>query len=163
MCQPIGGQHLTLSYNLDTQTDFIPPGLDIEYRWAFTLSDGTQYRSDPKTLFYMDEQQKWQKKTSGLVTAWWYQGDDAFGQDAVDTATRPLIPCKRISASQAIGPIRILIYANARDLRVALPPNSAEWIGGRALPEYGIIHSQSAPVAPLRRKSAGRSRTKSAT
>lgn len=139
------GQHITLSYSLDTQTDFIPPGLDIEYRWAFALSDGTQYRTDPKTLFYMDEQQKWQKKTSGQVTAWWYQGDDAFGQDAVDTATRAVDTLQKNFNVTSNRPIRILMYATARDLRVALPPNSAEWIGGRALPEYGIIHIAVSP------------------
>jgi hypothetical protein len=30
-------------------------------------------------------------------------------------------------------------------LRVALPPNSAEWIGGGASPELGIIHAAIAP------------------
>jgi hypothetical protein len=139
------GQRITLDYALDTQTDFLGPGLDIEYRWAFTLADGTQYRSDPATLFYMDTQQQWKKMTSGQITLWWYSGDDAFGKDAIDTATRAADTLKKTFNVASDHPIRILIYANTRDLRVALPPNSAEWIGGGASPELGIIHAAIAP------------------
>ena len=139
------GQQIGLDYALDTQTDFLAPGLDIEYRWAFMLSDGTQYRTDPATLFYMDNQQQWKKKTSGPITLWWYSGDDAFGQDAIDTATRAADTLKKTFNVTGDRPVRILIYANARDLRVALPPNSAEWIGGGASTELGIIHAAIAP------------------
>ncbi|MDQ6603529.1 MAG: peptidase MA family metallohydrolase [Chloroflexota bacterium] len=139
------GQRIGLDYALDTQTDFLAPGLDIEYRWAFTLSDGTQYRTDPAMLFYMDDQQQWKKKTSGPITLWWYSGDDAFGQDAIDTATRAADTLKKNFNVTSDRPIRILMYANARDLRVALPPNSAEWIGGGASTELGIIHAAIAP------------------
>lgn len=139
------GQRIRLDYALDTQTDFLAPGLDIEYRWAFTLADGTQYRTDPATLFYMDDQQKWKKKTSGQITLWWYSGDDKFGQDAIDAATRAVDTLKKTFSVTGDRAIRILIYANARDLRVALPPNSAEWIGGGASTELGIIHAAIAP------------------
>ncbi len=139
------GQRIKLDYALDTQTDFLAPGLDIEYRWAFTLSDGTQYRTDPATLFYMDDQQQWKKKTSGPITLWWYSGNDAFGQDVIDAATRAADTLKKNFNVTGDRPIRILIYANARDLRVALPPNSAEWIGGGASTELGIIHAAIAP------------------
>jgi hypothetical protein len=139
------GQQIRLDYALDTQTDFLAPGLDIEYRWAFTLADGTQYRTDPATLFYMDDQQQWKKTTSGQITLWWYSGDDNFGKDAVDTATRAIDTLKKTFNVTGDRPIRILIYASARDLRVALPPNSAEWIGGGASTELGIIHAAIAP------------------
>ncbi|MDQ6833036.1 MAG: peptidase MA family metallohydrolase [Chloroflexota bacterium] len=138
-------QQIKLDYALDTQTDFLAPGLDIEYRWAFTLSDGTQYRTDPTTLFYMDDQEQWKKKTKGSITLWWYSGDDTFGQDVIDTATRAADTLKKNFNVTGDQPIRILIYANTRDLRVALPPNSAEWIGGGASPELGIIHAAIAP------------------
>jgi hypothetical protein len=139
------GQKVKLDYSLDTQTDFLPPGIDVEYRWAFTLSDGSQSRSDPATVFYMDDQQQWKKKASGPITLWWYNGNDAFAQDAIDTATRALDTLSKTYGVQASRPIRILIYANTRDLRVALPPNSAEWIGGGATVELGIIHAAIAP------------------
>ena len=139
------GQRIRLDYALDTKTDFLSPGLDIEYRWAFTLADGTQYRTDPATLFYMDDQQQWKKKTSGQITLWWYSGDDNFGKDAVDTATRAVDTLKKTFNVTSDRPIRILVYASARDLRVALPPNSAEWIGGGASTELGIIHAAIGP------------------
>ncbi len=139
------GQRITVDYALDTHTDFLAPGLDVEYRWAFTLADGTQYRSDPKTLFYMDGQQQWKKTASGQLTLWWYSGDDAFGKDAIDTAARAVDTLKKTFNVTGDRPIRILMYANARDLRVALPPNSAEWIGGGASTQLGIIHAAIGP------------------
>ncbi|MGI8854541.1 MAG: peptidase MA family metallohydrolase [Thermomicrobiales bacterium] len=139
------GRRIKLDYALDTRTDFLAPGLDVEYRWAFTLADGTQYRSDPATLFYMDDQQQWKKMASGQVTLWWYSGDDAFGKDVIDTAARAVDTLKKTFNVTGDRPIRILIYANARDLRVALPPNSAEWIGGGASTELGIIHAAIGP------------------
>jgi hypothetical protein len=93
----------------------------------------------------MDDQQQWKKKTSGPVTLWWYSGDDAFAQDAIDTSTRALDTLSKTYNVQLNRPIRILIYANTRDLRVALPPNSAEWIGGGATVELSIIHAAIAP------------------
>lgn len=139
------GQRITVEYTLDTQADFLPPGLDIEYRWLFTLADGTQVRSDPATVFYMDSQQQWKKKTSGQITLWWYSGDDTFAQDALDTAVRTLDTLKKTYAVQTDRPFRILLYANTRDLRVALPPNSAEWVGGGALVDLGLIHAAIGP------------------
>ncbi len=139
------GQQIALDYALDTQTELLAPGLDIVYRWAFTLSDGTQFRTDPATFFYMDDQQQWKKKASGQVTLWWYNGDEAFAQDAIDTAMRAADTLKKTFNVTGDRPIRILIYSNARDLRVALPPNSAEWIGGGASPELGIIQAAIAP------------------
>lgn len=139
------GQRAQLDYALDTKTDFLPPGIDVEYRWAFTLTDGTQYRTDPATLFYMDNQQQWKKTTSGQITVYWYSGDDAFGKDAVDTATRTVDTLKKTFNVNGDRAIRILIYASARDLRVALPPNSADWIGGNASTELGLIQAAIGP------------------
>lgn len=139
------GQRIRVDYLLDTQADYVPPGVDIEYRWLFTLADGTQVRSDPTTVFYMDTQQQWKKKTSGQITLWWYSGDDAFAQDAITTAVQTLATLQKTYAVQTNRPFRILLYANARDLRVALPPNSADWIGGGALVDYGIVHAAIGP------------------
>ncbi len=136
---------IKLDYTLDTQTNFLPPGLDIEYRWLFTTSDGTQVRTTAATVFYMDERQQWKKTTSGQVTLYWYNGDDAFGKDAVDTAARTIDLLKKNFNVAGDRPVRILVYANTRDLRVALPPNSAEWIGGSAQPELGMILAAIAP------------------
>ncbi len=148
------GQRAQLDYALDTKTDFLLPGIDVEYRWAFTLADGTQYRTDPATLFYMDNQQQWKKTTSGQITVYWYSGDDAFGKDVVDTATRTVDTLKKTFNVNGDRAIRILIYASARDLRIALPPNSADWIGGNASTELGLIQAAIGPgrsAAEIRR------------
>ncbi|MCA1670055.1 MAG: hypothetical protein LC793_22245, partial [Thermomicrobia bacterium] len=135
------GAHVALDYALDTQARFLPPGIDIEYRWLFTLGDGTEVRTAPATLFYMDGGVPWKKTTSGPVTLWWYGGGDGLGKDAIDTAVRTINRLKGTFNVPGDRPVRILLYANQRDLLAALPPNSASWLGGASNPALGLIQA----------------------
>lgn len=140
-----GGAKIALSYSLDTQVNFLPPGIDVEYRWLFTLSDGQQQRTDIAGFFYMDTRQQWRKTQNGQFTLWWYKGDDAFAKDAVDTAARAAARSKQTLNVTSDRPVRVLMYENTRDLRAALPQNSVEWVGGLARPDLALILSVVAP------------------
>lgn len=145
------GTNAKIDFTLDMQTNFLPPGVDIEYRWLFILADGTQVRTSTATIFYMDGRQPWKKLQNGQITLWYYSGDDAFGKDVVDTAARAADTLKKTFNVQGDRPIRILVYANTRDMHDALPPNSAEWIGGAARTDLGLII---AAISPGRSASA---------
>ncbi len=140
------GLRVTLDYALDTQTRYLPPGIDVEYRWLITLGDGTATRTAPATLFSMDNRVTWKKTTSGPVTTWWYSGDDGLGKDAADTAARTITSLGRTYNVPGDRPVRILLYANARDLQAALPPNSATWLGGSSTPELDLIQAVIDPI-----------------
>lgn len=141
------GKKVVADYALDTQLYFLYPGLDIEYRWLFTLADGTELRTDSGTVFYMDTRQSWKKTQNGQFSLWWYSGDDAFAKDAIDTAARAADNVKKSFGVMGNRPIRILVYANARDLRSALPPNSVEWVGGAARKDLGLVLAAIGPGA----------------
>ncbi|MGI8690248.1 MAG: peptidase MA family metallohydrolase [Thermomicrobiales bacterium] len=154
------GSHVALDYALDTQDHYLPPGIDVEYRWLLALSDGTETRTSPVTFRYMDGREQWTQVTSGPVTLWWDGSDAHIGQDAADTAARTI---SRLSGTFHVPgdrPVRILLYTNQRDMLAGLPPNSATWLGGSSTPALDLVQAvvdptesgaESAPAAQIRR------------
>lgn len=154
------GSRVALNYMLDTQSRYLPPGIDVAYSWLLTLSDGTETRTPPATFLYMDGRETWKKITSGPVTLWWDGSDAGIGQDAADTAARTI---SRLSGTFNVPgdrPIRILLYANQRDMLAGLPPNSATWLGSSSTPPLDLIQAvvdptrsgaDSSPAVQIRR------------
>lgn len=154
------GSRVVLDYALDTQAHYLPPGIDVEYRWLLTLSDGTETRTPPATFLFMDGREQWTKVTSGPVTLWWDGSDARIGQDAADTAARTISRFSGAFHVPGDRPVRILLYTNQRDMLAGLPPNSATWLGGSSAPALDLIQAvvdptesgaDSAPAVQIRR------------
>lgn len=138
-------QHIELEHVVDTSVNYLPPGLDLTYRWRLTEQDGDVTESEPATLFYMDEGQSWQQLTDGLVTLYWYRGNEDFARNVVDTALRGISQLSERFAINAEEPVRLVIYGDDKAFNRALPPNSAEWIGGQAHPTWNLIVAEIDP------------------
>ncbi|HMM40945.1 MAG TPA: peptidase MA family metallohydrolase [Thermomicrobiales bacterium] len=138
-------RHVEVSHDVDTSAQYLPPGLDIVYHWRVTEQDGDVTESDPATLFYMDDGQDWRDLTDGLVTVYWYKGSESFARDVVDTANRGVGRLGEKFGIVASEPVRLIIYGDERAFNRALPPNSAEWIGGQAHPEWNLIVAEIDP------------------
>jgi hypothetical protein len=125
---------------IDTKRNYIPPGTHISYYWEFVGSDGKiAYDSPSQQLVYQDERFQFQELQSGVVTVRWYQGKDTFGKAALDKAIATI---DRLGKEYNIKPtnnINITIYPNTQAMFTALPPNTAEWVGGQAMPTLGTI------------------------
>jgi hypothetical protein len=137
--QFVAGPSVTVDHTYDLQGRYIKPFSRVEYWW--TLSDGAGHRltTEVQTFSYNDNRFAWQSLTGGVVTVYWYQGPEAFGQAALDVAVGAV---PRISADLGVGtpqPIRAFLYANLSDLEGALPPTGREWVGGQAYPELGAF------------------------
>lgn len=133
------GRQVTIDYVLDMTRHYLPPGIDLQFYWALTDAAGNQLETTPQQFRYQDERFAWRTKQGGQVTVLYYAGNDAFGQEILDTALRT-----RDRLSQSFGvsgdqPIHIVVYGSSRDFASSLPPNSAEWIGGQAHPDLGLI------------------------
>jgi len=133
------GTHVEVDKQIDMSVNYLPPGVDMEYFWRVTEADGGVSDSEHQTFVYTDQRHDWQTKTDGLVTLYWYSGNDDFAQDIVDTANRTIGILRDRFKVEGQEPIHITIYGNYSDLGEALPPNSAEWIGGQAYPELRVI------------------------
>lgn len=138
-------KRLEISYRLDTQVEFYPPGSEFHYYWIATDASGRTSESPEQVFTYEDNRFTWQKVATDRVSVYWYEGDEAFGREVLDTAVQALERLERDAGARAERPIRIYLYAHEGDFRGALGPNSPEWIGGQAMPHLGLIVAYISP------------------
>ena len=134
-----GGSHVDVTNNVDMQLNYLPPGVDIIYRWRLTLRDGSVLETPEKTVLYMDTRYQWQTKTEGAVTVYYFAGDNQIGQAALDQTVKAINNMKQTFKLTADEPVRVVIYSSTQDFASALPPNSAEWIGGFTQPALHLV------------------------
>jgi len=139
IAQVTRGRRIELAHAVDMTTRYLPPGLDIEYYWSLTDADGQRTDTPLQTFLYQDGRFSWRTATSGRVTVYYYSGNDEFGQDLLDTAQRTIAKLGQRFGVTGDKPLHIVVYGNNRDFSNSLPPNSAEWIGGQAHPDLGLI------------------------
>lgn len=136
---------LQANHQADMSSRFLPPGLDIEFFWRVSGRDGSVHESPVSTLLYTDERFEWQSLDGGLVSVWWYSGSDAFARDILNAANRTLLHLDESYGLRTGQQIRIMVYGDSRDFGSALPPNSADWIGGVAYPPLNHVVAQIRP------------------
>ncbi|CAN5302627.1 hypothetical protein BH23CHL1_BH23CHL1_05470 [soil metagenome] len=140
-----GDETIRADYQANMSIRYLPPGLDIEYFWRVTDFNGNVQESEPATIFYIDKRFEWQSIDGGLLSIWWYDGSEDYARDILSAANSTLIQLDEQYGLQAVETIRIIVYANGRDFGNAMPPNSADWIGGVAYSALNHIVAQIAP------------------
>ncbi len=135
----IPGQRIEANHLLDTQVYHIPPGVDMSYQWLMYHPDGTTSTTPEQHLMYHDERFNWQQRTAQNVTVYWYNGNEDFGDELIETATRALEDLQYKIGAELSDPVNIYIYANTSDMYSAMRSNEAEWIGGQAHLSLGVI------------------------
>ncbi len=138
-------RELSASFQVDTRKDYFPPGARLTYYWTLYDTAGTGYSSPTQELTYHDNRFSFRELKSGLVTVRWYQGDANFGQAALNKATSTIEKLSKLYKLEPKTPIILTIYPDSRTMFTALPPNTAEWVGGQATPSLGTIVLSIAP------------------
>lgn len=133
-----GGQ-VNAQFVLNARERYLPPGSEIEYYWEVKDANGVRTESARQRFIYSDPRFSWRERSLGLVTLHWYNGGDAFANDVLDTAQRTLDRLKQQMNVAPDKPIHIWLYGSNAEFAAALPPNSAEWIGGQAYPGLNLI------------------------
>ncbi|RIK47142.1 MAG: hypothetical protein DCC58_00945 [Chloroflexi bacterium] len=139
------GHRVEVEHEIDMAINYLPPGLDLIWFWRVTDADGVVSDSEPQSVLYMDGRHDWRSRTDGLVTLYWYNGNDAFAQSILDSANATVSTLRDRFQVSAEEEIRLVIYGSNADFSKALPPNSADWIGGQA---YSDLHLIVAALAP---------------
>jgi hypothetical protein len=139
------GQQIETEHLLDTQVYYFPPGVDMTYRWIIRDEEGNVLETPPQTFLYHDERFDWKERTVQGLTVYWYEGNDSFGDELINTAERALNDLQREIGSDLTEPAKIYIYANSRDLYSAMQTNEVEWVGGQAHLSLGLIVGSIAP------------------
>jgi len=129
---------VTASWTWDMRYASLPPGADITYWWKVEDESGAVVESTPQTVSFDDTRFDWQSKSSGDVTLYWYQGDDAFADELLAVSGEAIENLADDIGTRVERPISIFIYGTSADMRAAMV-YPQEWTGGVAFTDYSII------------------------
>lgn len=133
------GENNAVSFTYDASQNVLPPFSTIVFWYQATLSDNQTYTSTAIQFRYDDNRFPWRESTSGPVTVHWYEGDDAFGQAALDAAGSGLLAMNDFIPLTLDAPLDVYIYANVGDLQGALQLGGEDWASGHANPKLGVV------------------------
>lgn len=140
-------KNVTARYVMDSrQTGGFPPGASLTYWLTVEDAAGAVTETLPQKLTVNDERYQWKSLQEGKITLYWYNRDDAYGRDLMDTAEDALVRVGKNSGAALSVPVSLYIYANNSDLLGALV-FAQEWTGGIAFTEYNIIAIGIGPAA----------------
>ena len=120
------------------RTGGLPPGSSMEYWWTLRDANGTEIQSTPARVEFNDNRYSWQSLTEGMVTMYWYKGDESFIEEMMSSTQQAMMRLAEDTGAYLKEPIGIYIYDNTRDLQGAMV-FTQEWTGGADFTQYGVI------------------------
>lgn len=139
-----------VAYRYEVTQNVLPPFVEIIFWFEGTLQGGGTFTSPQYRFRYADNRFPWQSKAEGPLRLHWYDGDEAFGQAALDTARLGLAAMSELILPGAAEPLDIYVYAAVEDLQSALYLGGEPWIAGHASPELGVVMVSIPPGASQR-------------
>ena len=126
-------------FHFDTRQNILRPFTTVRWSYQFTLADGNTFQSETFFIRYDDDRFTWQTLEAGSIRVNWYNGDQNFGEAALNTAQSGLQSISGLLPLDLARPVEIFIYANAGDLRGTLYSESDEWVAGHANSAVGVV------------------------
>ena len=108
---------------------------NVEYRFEIMLKSGIFYKSPDFDFFYADNRFDWEPLQEGPFIVYWFVGDYAFAQSALDVAQEGLKHINGLLPLPAPHILHIYIYPDSKLLQDALKPTGEDWIAGHAFPD----------------------------
>jgi hypothetical protein len=121
-----------------------------DYWIEITTQSGEKITSEKTFFYYTDNRYIWQTRQSMPFHAYWYQGDQAFGQMMIDISNAGL---QKIQATLPLPnpeEVKIYAYASAQELHETLQLTGQNWVGAHADPDLNLI-MLSLPAGPEQR------------
>ncbi len=139
-----------LAFTYDLHQNPLPPFSKVTYWYRVILEDGSQEDSGKTVFSYEDNHFTWQQLEQDGFQVNWVEGDQVFGQTALNTAKAGLESAHKYLPGTPPSPLRVFIYPTSEDLQAALQASQVPWIAGHANPKLGIIMVTIAPGAEQR-------------
>ncbi len=133
------GTTINVSYRLDLLRHYLPPGVDVEYRWRFVGADGDATETAPKRILWLDTRFDWVTYRSTDVELHAYNKNDDFNDIVLDSAQRTADRLKPVFGLNSLQPVRLWIYQSNDDFAASQAPNSEPWVVGTAYVQLGLI------------------------
>lgn len=134
----VSGGELTAGHLWEIANALVP-GAEIEYYWRITAGDGSIFVTAPSRILYQDSSLPWKRIGEGAVEIMWYEGDDEFGQTALDAATGALTRIRDNFDVDLLRSTRIVLYADIDAMRSALGGGTSPWVAGQAIIPFNTI------------------------
>lgn len=130
---------VSLSYSLNLRrVGGLPPGTMMDYWWTLFDAEGQEYITGVNTLSFDDERYQWQALSEGLITLYWYEGNDSFIGQLMITAQQALDKLANDTGARLSEPVNIYIYDSAQSLQGSMV-FPQEWTGGVAFTNFNTI------------------------
>ncbi len=133
------GREVSATLRLDLGTSPLPPFSVVSYWWEIGTRSGAALSTPPAEFHYEDSRFVWQRLDHGGLAVSWYDGDEAFGQAAMDLATTTLARANYDIRAPLPERTAIYIYASEGDVRAALASVGQAWADGHADPALGVV------------------------
>ena len=108
----------------DTADRYIPPGAEIEFFYDVVDEDGNRTSTPPQTFTLLDPRFEWQRIEGDKASILYYRGAERLAQEVLETSENTLERMGALLGVQVEEPLKLTMYNNFRDMRVALPPRS---------------------------------------
>lgn len=108
------------------------------YSYSLRLNNGRVINSPSYQFTYDDNRFPWLLLENDQFQIRWYDRDLAFGQQVADTTQKGLATVNSLLPIQPDRPVKIYIYNNPADIKLARGSNQV-WVSGEASPDLGVI------------------------
>lgn len=132
-------------YRYDASANLLNPFAQLSISFQVRLSDGTEFTSQKFSYIYSDNRFTWEMREDGNLRVHWTQGDETFGQAALDAARNGFERISQFFPANGEEMIDIYIYASPADLQNALFMGGQSWVAGHADPALGLVFVAVAP------------------
>ena len=126
------------AYQYDASQHLIPPFATIEFSYQGTLTNNQTVTTGPFYFRYDDNRFAWKELSAESVTVHWYNGDNVFGQAALDAARVGLQNISQTFPVSLNPPVDVYIYSTFDDLVSSLTLGGRQWEAGHADPSIGV-------------------------
>lgn len=129
----------SVSYFLDLQIYYLPPGLDLTYYWRLTGENGETAETKPATVTWLDSRFNWTTIETADVRVSTYDGDPEFAQQILDSAQAAVDRVQNDLNVKLDQQVRIWSYPSKEDFSGTQAPNTEGWLAGVAFPDLKLI------------------------
>jgi peptidase MA superfamily protein len=121
-----------LQYEVLLSDGHITPNTRFTAQWRVTMPDGSVWLSPEISETYDDDRIDWNSLEGDVVRVHWHDGDEAFGQRALQIGEDAVAEVSQLLGVTEGEPIDFFIYADQGQFYDALGPATRENVGGEA-------------------------------
>ncbi|HET7180769.1 MAG TPA: peptidase MA family metallohydrolase [Candidatus Limnocylindrales bacterium] len=140
-----GSGNVELRYVYETPEGSTYPNTKLTLGFRVTLADGRVIDGPTGSVLYEDDRFDWKTLSGSIVRVHWYEGDQAFGQRALDIGEGAVERAEQLLGVTETQPIDFFIYADRDAFYSVIGAGLQENVGGLALSQIRTLFANIGP------------------